>query len=168
MSEQLFCIGGGRTAKEPRLYENCGLDNIWLMDGYSVIPRDGEDFVDVEDVEGLHKAIALHLVRHRGTLGGSEIKFIRYAIDLTQPELAHRLGTSAQTVARWEKGKVAIPAPEEKLLRFTTVLAVAEPEKFAEIIRAMPVMSDGGNEGPVFPARFKHDAGWTEAFAEAA
>lgn len=163
----LFCTRG-KAAQQPRLYEACGLDNIWLVDGFELVRRGDEELVEPEDVEGLHQAIALHLVRYRKALSGREIRFIRRAIDMTQGELAHRLGTGVQTVARWEKDKVNIPGPEDRLLRITTILAVTDPGRFAQLITEMPKNLDELDEGPERPISFKHDEFWAEAELEAA
>ncbi|AEG50759.1 helix-turn-helix domain protein [Sphingobium chlorophenolicum L-1] len=172
MINELFCTRGRSSGGHPRLYEGCGLENIWLVDGFSIIHRNGEELTQVEDVEGLHKAISLHLVRFRKALTGREIKFIRRTIDLTQGELAHQLGTSVQTVARWEKDKVNIPGPEDRLFRITTLLALSEPANFAKLIMEMPKNLDDLDEAPDRPVSFTHlsaaDRGWVEAELEAA
>lgn len=168
MNNELFCISGRQPAGPPRLYETCGLDNIWLVDGFEVVRHGGEELIKPEDVEGLHRAIALHLVRFRKALGGREIRFIRRAIDMTQGELAHGLGTGVQTVARWEKDHVSIPGPEDRLLRITAILAVSDPESFARLIKEMPKNLDELDEGPDRPLGFSHDQVWAEAELEAA
>ena len=168
MTTELFCIRGNGSVGPPRLYETCGLDNIWLVDGFEIVRHADEELIQPEDVEGLHKAIALHLVRFRKSLGGREIRFIRRAIDMTQGELAHGLGVNVQTVARWEKDKVNIPGPEDRLLRITTILAVSNAESFARLILEMPKNLDELDEGPDRPIRFTHDQIWTEAQLEAA
>lgn len=166
MKTELFCTRGRGHAGSPRLYETCGLDNIWLVDGFEIVRHAGEELIQPEDVEGLHKAITLHLVRFRKDLGGREIRFIRRAIDMTQGELAHRLGTGVQTVARWEKDKVSIPGPEDRLLRITTILAVSDPDTFAKLILEMPKNLDDLDEGPDRPVRFTHNECWVEAESE--
>ena len=168
MNTELFCISGNAPGGAPRPYETCGLENIWLVNGFEVVRYGDEELIKPEDVEGLHKAIALHLVRFRKVLGGREIKFIRRAIDLTQGELAHQLGTGVQTVARWEKNKVSIPGPEDRLLRITTILAVSDPESFARLILEMPKNLDELDEGPDRPLGFTHNQVWAEAELEAA
>lgn len=168
MNTQLFCMRGSGGTSGPRLYEDCGLENIWLVDGFSIVHRDGEEMIEPEDVEGLHKAIAQHLACHRKNLTGRDIRFIRRAIDLTQGELAHQLGTTSQTVARWEKNQVGIPGPENRLLRFVTLLAVADRAGFAELVQSMPKNLEELDEGPDRPVRFTHNRFWVEAELEAA
>ena len=163
MSTELFCVRGGRASAQPRLYATCGLDNIWLVDGFEVVNRSGEELILPEDVEGLHKAIALHLAMYRKPLTGREIRFIRRAIDFTQRELGHSLGVGEQTVARWEKDQVSIPGPEGRLLRITAILAASDPDRFAELIREMPKNLETGDEGPERRISFTHNSVWKEA-----
>jgi DNA-binding transcriptional regulator YiaG len=138
------------------------------VDGFNIIHRNGEELIEPEDVEDLHRAIARHLICHRKVLKGNEIRFIRRAIDLTQGELAHQLGTSPQTVARWEKNQVAIPGPENRLLRYVALLGVSDADSFAELIVNMPRNLEELDEGPERPARFTHNQFWLEAELEAA
>lgn len=98
-------------------YVLCGLDNIYLANGFTEKPTRYGVAVAVEDIEGLHKAIAMDLVTSRRKLGGKEVRFLRKELDLSQEALATLLETTAQTVARWEKGQTEIPGPADRLLR---------------------------------------------------
>src|SRR5271155_1684552 len=83
--------------REPYHYRACGLENIFLLNGYDFDQHDGERHVFVREVEGLHQAIGRHLVCGRKALTGQEIRFLRKTIDLTQEELAEKLGNNAQS-----------------------------------------------------------------------
>lgn len=48
---------------------------------------------------------------------GAEVRFLRQSMGCAQVELGQLLGTTDQAIARWEKGKTAIPGPAELLLR---------------------------------------------------
>ncbi|NQV55906.1 MAG: helix-turn-helix domain-containing protein [Rhodospirillales bacterium] len=53
-----------------------------------------------------------------GRLRGQEVRFIRSMLDLSQKQLADRLGVSRVTVARWEgKSSTPIPGAADRLLR---------------------------------------------------
>jgi DNA-binding transcriptional regulator YiaG len=110
---------GEKVRRKPYAYTVCGLDNIYLLNGYKVSIHGGEEFVSVTDVEGLHQAIGRHLVLQRKGLSPKEIRFLRKTMDLTQAELAAKLGNDSQSVARWEKGICEMPGTAEKLLRAT-------------------------------------------------
>ncbi len=48
---------------------------------------------------------------------GTEIKRIRVRLGLTQQQLADRIGTTKNTVYRWEKEMMAVREPTAKLIR---------------------------------------------------
>src|SRR4030095_4658011 len=93
---------GGHTMKGLYHYTLCGLDNIWLVNGYKHHDTAYGPGVAVEDVDGLHRAIATDLICGKRDLSGKELRFLRKGLDLSQEGLAMLLGTTAQTVARWE------------------------------------------------------------------
>lgn len=107
---------GARRAK-PYAYRGCGLDGIFLLNGYETREHDGEAHVVIKDIDGLHLAIGRHLVLSRKGLSPRELRFLRKTLDLSQAELAEKLGNTSQSIARWEKGEVEIPGPAEKFLR---------------------------------------------------
>jgi transcriptional regulator with XRE-family HTH domain len=57
------------------------------------------------------------IVDKSATLNGRELRFLRQMMCLSQVDLAQRLGTTEQTLARWEKRQVPFPATADKLLR---------------------------------------------------
>jgi DNA-binding transcriptional regulator YiaG len=134
MTKTHFRLVGEAVNAEPYPYKGSGLEGIYLLNGYEKERHDDELHVLIRDVEGLHRAIGKHLVLHRKGLAPKEIRFLRNTMDLTQEELAARLGNSTQSVARWEKGECEIPGPEEKLLR-AIFLASLVPEDQLRALR---------------------------------
>lgn len=97
-------------------YISSGLRNIWLVNGYRVQRTAYGRAVSIEDVEGLHKAIAKRLVTVKPRLTGAEFRFLRKELDLSQVRLAALFGNDAQTVALWEKtGR--IPRWADRMIR---------------------------------------------------
>lgn len=158
-----FYVEGEAICAEPLLYRGCGLEGIYLCNGYAVEEIDGEKFTSIQDIEGLHKVIALNLVEHRKTLTPSEIKFIRVAIDHTQSSLAKALGVSSQTVARWEKGQVEMPGPADRWLRVMVFMAMMPEDELTKLIKDLSETLDGMDESNVVPLQFRHDDEWKEA-----
>lgn len=101
----------------PLHYTLCGLDYVYLVNGYSVHETEYGRGVSVEDVKGLHRAIAEDVISHRAHLSGPEVRFLRKEMDLSQGGIAAMLGVDAQTVARWEKGQTDVPGPADRLIR---------------------------------------------------
>ena len=58
-----------------------------------------------------------------------EIRFLRKHMQLSQPELAKKVGVDTQTLARWEKDQTKIPGPADLALRTLFLTSpVAQPE----------------------------------------
>lgn len=98
-------------------YTECGLNNIYLLNGYKFINTPRGKALSIKDIDGLHKAIGLFLVTTKKDLSGDEVRFLRLGMLMSQSTLAKLLGISDQAVRRWENGKVTIPKPSESLLR---------------------------------------------------
>lgn len=129
MTRAKFFRPGKNPACEPYAYKACGLDGIYLLNGYEVEEHDGVKHIFVEHEEELHREIARHVICTRKSLSGKEIRFLRNTLDLTQKQLALKLGNNSQSVARWEKGEIEIPADAEKLLRIFVFATIATPEE---------------------------------------
>jgi DNA-binding transcriptional regulator YiaG len=114
---------------DPLHYTACGLDNVYLLSGFKRETIDGEEYVTIEDMDGLWKAIGLHLVTTRKVLAPKEIRFLRQHMKMTQAELGGRLRVSDQTVARWEKDQCDKDGPADMMLRVLFLGSpVAQPE----------------------------------------
>ena len=98
-------------------YTESGLRNVWLANGYKLRETPYGKGVAIENLDGLHRAIARQIVRLPRPLGGAEFRFLRKQLELSQAGLAGYLGCNPQALARWEKGKSRIPKPAERLLR---------------------------------------------------
>lgn len=126
---ELYTIGTDGKPSKPYHYRECGLDNVYLLDGYNIEEMDGEEYVSITNVDGLWKAIGLNLVANRKTFSPAEIRFVRTQMGKTQAELAALLRVDDQTVARWEKKKCKIPGPADLALRFLFLACpVAQPQ----------------------------------------
>lgn len=99
-------------------YQDSGLDNVWLENGYAVHETAYGRGVSIHDSEGLHKSIGRWLVQLPKPLNGAEMRFLRLEMELTQKRLAGILGADEQAIRRWEKAKKRpISGPADRLLR---------------------------------------------------
>ncbi|GLK54535.1 DNA-binding transcriptional regulator YiaG [Methylopila capsulata] len=169
-SREHFIFSGEQRAQVPYHYRECGLDNVWLENGFTREIYEGEEYVSVHDVDGLWKAIGLSLVSDKKTLSPKEIFFLRRHMKLTQSELATRLRVDDQTVARWEKGKVKLPGPADLALRAAFLGSeICQPEgrdilvQWEETVRRLITKDETGCIEYVFQKDQNH---WSESFAE--
>lgn len=134
MQQRRFSMGGQKPAPEPHHYRISGLDDIYLINGFTrEMTSDGE-VVKIADVEGLHKAIGHRILTESRPLTPREFRFLRKNMDLTQEDLAKRLKVDVQTVARYEKDQTAIPWPTDMLLRIMFALHIVPPDRRAEFV----------------------------------
>lgn len=166
MTKRLFHRRGSAPCEAPLLYRGAGLDGIYLCNGFEREEIDGEWFTYIEDVEGLHRAIGLHLVEAHKELAPREIRFLRNAMDVTQADLARLLGVDTQTVARWEKGQTTMPGPADRYFRVRFLAAILPPEAFQEYVTEQSeklAQLPGPTEEAVTFERDPRDYSWKES-----
>lgn len=98
-------------------YTACGLDNVFLLNGFRLRSTPYGRAFSIDNIDGLHLAIGRLLIREKKTLSGKEIRFLRHEMRLSQSRLATLLGVDEQSVARWEKEQVGISGPADKMIR---------------------------------------------------
>ncbi len=98
-------------------YTESGLPNVFLHGGVIMREIDGDEAVSIHDLAGLHKVIAHDIIRKSPTLTGDEVRFLRKEMDLTQSSFARIIGVSEDTVRNWERARVAVGGPEDRLIR---------------------------------------------------
>ena len=147
----------------------CGLKDVYLINGFEVEEHDGEQHLFIHNVEDLHWAIGRHLATNHGkSLNGREVRFLRWTMNMTQAQLAAGFDKDAQTVARWEKDEITVPMAEAKLLK-ATFLAMAMSDEDASVVRAYLLSELGEQEFESCTARFQfsNDDSWGEATLKA-
>lgn len=173
MTLQLMKIDGKNPEGEPLHYTACGLDDVYLVNGFTRETIDGEQFTTIEDMDTLWKAIARHLVTKRKVLAPREIKFLRGQMGLTQSELGALVRVSDQTIARWEKGKGdAIPGPADIMLRILYLASPRAQPEGAKVLDKLMELIEGlvnSDEQPDQPIVFMHRMRrWSETICEPA
>lgn len=98
-------------------YTECGLENVYIEGVEYGTDEDGNRTIKYPPVNRLHKAIANEIINAPGLLRGREIRFLRTEMGMTQADLARFLHRNGQSVARWEKGEVAVDAAQDVLIR---------------------------------------------------
>ncbi|HJT14811.1 MAG TPA: helix-turn-helix domain-containing protein [Dongiaceae bacterium] len=121
--------------KKPYHYTECGLDYVYLLDGFETIKTAYGRAVRVASAGKLDRAIARIVVRDQNRLTGQEVRFLRGLMDMTQAELGSALGKDAQTVARWEKGKTEIPPTEDIAIRQIYLEETGHRQRFIDTSR---------------------------------
>ena len=100
-------------------YTESGLTNVWLANGYTVRKTKYGDGVSIHDMDGLHRALARAL-SNKPRLTGTEVRFLRKEMGLSQRGLGELLGVTDQAVSLWER-KGQLPKTADRLLRLIYV-----------------------------------------------
>jgi putative transcriptional regulator len=163
MSERrVFSYGKDHGANDPLHYKACGLDDVYLINGFERETTEYGDGLIIHDIDNLHRAIALHLVSEPLPLSAKDFRFLRKMLDLTQAELGGKLGVDTQTVARYEKGESA-SAPADRLLRFIVVIALLSGDEKAKLIETIGEILDADQPIGDHPFYFQStEHGWVE------
>ncbi len=114
-------------------YTACGLDNVWLANGYKVKATRHGNAVAVNDVDGLHKLIAQTLIEKKGRLTGKEFRFLRTQLGVSQEALGAMLDFSENAVSLWER-KDTVPAACDQWLRMFVLAKLEGNAKLADAI----------------------------------
>jgi DNA-binding transcriptional regulator YiaG len=103
---------------EPYHYTMCGLDYVYLRDGYTLRETRHGNGIAIHDALALHEAIARVVITRPKRLRGQEVRFLRSLLKLSQDGLARVLGTKRASVARWEaRLNHAVPGAADAALR---------------------------------------------------
>lgn len=116
-------------------YTRCGLDNVWLLNGYHTedLGEYGQTVV-VENVDELERVIAQGLTHLDRPLTGAEFRYLRTMLDISQTAMGRLLGKDGQTIARWEgrKRKAIVPFADAAI-RQRYLESIGEPSLFSGI-----------------------------------
>lgn len=83
-------------------YTACGLDYVYLRDGFELRETRHGKGIAIHDAGALHETIALVIITRPQPMRGQEVRFLRSLLKLSQEGLARVLRTKRGTVARWE------------------------------------------------------------------
>jgi putative transcriptional regulator len=90
---------------EPYHYTECGLEDVYLVNGFKTVQTPFGEGVQIVDTDALHMAIGLNICDNANTITSEEFRFLRVEMSLSQKNLAQFMGVSDQTIGRIEKGK---------------------------------------------------------------
>jgi len=98
-------------------YTASGLDNVILVGLKKVKDDHGEECVTIPNINKLHEAIAMNILKRNGGMTGAELKFLRTLMGMTQAELGKIVNREAQTIGRWERSEFEDDPNAEAIIR---------------------------------------------------
>lgn len=139
-------------------YTESGLRNVWLTNGYTFKSIDGEAAVAISGADELHETIGRTLA-HKPYLTGTELRFLRKELGLSQKRLADLIGSTEQTVSLWER-KGRMPRGYDRLIRILYLESLDGNVKVQEMIDRLVDLDKRAEEKLVFEDT---GSGWKKA-----
>jgi DNA-binding transcriptional regulator YiaG len=102
-------------------YTECGLDNVLIKGMVPCKDDEGDDVCIIPNVGGLHKVIAESIVGRKAGMSGSELRFIRTEMGMTQAQLAKVVHHDTQSIGRWERNEFPMDQTAEALIRLLAI-----------------------------------------------
>jgi len=142
---------------EPLHFTACGLDNVFLSNGYDIFDTPQGGGVRVRSLDELHCVIGEFLAAQKKILDGKELRYLRKHMGLTQAELGGMIGLSSQQVARWEKDQCDISGAAESLLRVLFLEHLRKNVSVRDLLSGLDERSETAANGPTF---FRKNGVW--------
>ena len=117
-------------------YTSCGLQDVWLVNGYELEKNAYGEFISIKDLDGLHEAIAASLCDKTSPLTGLELRFLRKELDMSQKQLGELFAKDRQSIANWEK-KEEVPGLCDKLIRHIYQESLDPTAVYADLVRRL-------------------------------
>src|SRR5262245_32829553 len=73
--------------------------------------------VSIPMIEDLHRKLAWAVIEKKGRLAPGEVRFLRKHLGLSGADFAEHMGTTPETVSRWENGATPMGQVSDRLLR---------------------------------------------------
>lgn len=111
-------------------YDECGLDNVILVNLECCQDDEGEVVVTVPNINVLHRSLLKAVAEKNTGITPQELRFMRTEIGFTQAELAAVVNRDAQSIGRWERGEKPIDPSAETIIRILALqhVEVAVPD----------------------------------------
>lgn len=139
-------------------YTGCGLDYVYLVDGFDLYEDDDGDIsYAIRDADKLHKAIAYGVVTEIPHLRGMELRFLRSFLQVSQESLAKCLRRTRDAIAKLEAApKKDLPDQTEALLRFYVMGEIQGNTSIKKVIRILRDIEES-QDGELVLQNKEHD-----------
>ena len=147
-------------------YTQCGLDDVWLANGYRIVETEYGRGVAIENADELHQVIARAIIDNVRPIRGQDARFLRVTLELSQTDLGKLLGVDRATVIRWEKARQkALSLMADIAIRETYAARVDGRGLIANVIKELQ-QADEVKHGKEYRSVFEtKNSGWRESIA---
>ena len=127
-------------------YTACGLDNVWLTNGYVEKNTPYGMAVAVVKADELHELLASDIVKKKALLTGKELRFLRVQMGLSQDGFARIHGVTEQAISLWERQRNKVPVANDRLTRMYYLAHVAKDTPLGQAIERLKTVESLVNQ----------------------
>jgi putative zinc finger/helix-turn-helix YgiT family protein len=135
------CLSCGATMKITRenvRYDASGLPNVTLRNvEVNRCPQCGDEEIAIPKIEDLHRAIAEALITKPARLDAAEIRYLRKYLGWSGADFAAHMGTTRETVSRWEHGTAQMGPQADRLLRLMVATKAPVSDYSLDVLKAI-------------------------------
>jgi len=114
----LDCNVEMKVVHENHKYSESGLDNVVIVNATKHrCAKCGEEYLDLPNLEELHRVISEAIIRNHRNLDGKEFRFLRKHLGFSSAYFAKIVKVTRETISRYENGKSKIPRQMDLLIR---------------------------------------------------
>lgn len=116
-------------------YTECGLDCVYLINGFTRHETDYGPGISFQNVSELHKVITRYIITAPHGIRGQEVRFLRGELDISQNDLGKLMGLEKLQILRYEnKPDEAIPGTSDRVLRVIMAHHLEENELLTRVL----------------------------------
>lgn len=123
-------------------YTESGLDTVYLLNGYEIVGTSKGKGVVIQNLDGLHKAIGVDIISNNKKLSGTEFRYLRTELLMSQALLAQLLHVKELTIARWEKGQTKIPFTADATIRWLYQEHIGGNPRISDVLHSIADLED--------------------------
>jgi putative transcriptional regulator len=155
--------GSSMTAKKETKYHyiESGLSRVYLngVITHKCTNKDcGEEDLEIPNILELHQLLAEAIAKQGAKLQPEEIKFLRSHLGFSGSDFARKIGTTLETVSRWENGKRLMGDGFERLLR---LMVLTNKEAFTDY-GLLEEVAQKASKTPIKRTLKSDDSHWRE------
>jgi len=117
-------------------YVECGLQNVYLVNGWEYDDSPYGKGVVINNLKGLHQCIGKVLSDKPERLTGEEFRFLRRELDLSQRMLGEIFDSNERTIRDWERGD-KVPGVFDHLIRHMYMETLDESNTFYGLVERL-------------------------------
>ena len=142
-------------------YAGCGLDWVFLANGYTVHETPYGQGLSIHDADGLHAVVLREIITSPHPICGQELRFIRSMLDLSQEGMGKIIGVQRLQVTRMEANrKKPITPSADRAIRMFFALQQHDRDLADRILELLNEFDDQQHEQTTF---VPSDHGWMRA-----